>query len=850
MLLLRLLSLPYVRTHILRSVLTVTGIMLGVAVFVGVRAANDSVLEGFRDTVDRIAGRSQLQISAGDAGVDEWVLERVQSLPDIRTAVPVIEAVAETDLPGQGSVLVLAVDMTGDRALRQYEFQAGEEELVDDPLVFLAQPDSLIVTRQFADRGGLRIGSRIPMRTMDGDRLFTVRGIVRPGGLAAAYGGNLAVMDVYSAQKVFGRGRRFDRIDLAVRETASIDRVREDLSAALGPGFQVEPPAVRGQHLESMARAFSRTVDLTGCFALLVGVFIIHNTFAVAVVRRRPEIGVLRALGATRAQVRNLFLGESLIAGLLGSSAGVGVGIAIAGAVRWELGNMLGTLYDVGQQPGGLRLDARLLMLAGGLGVMTSLVSGVLPARSAAAVDPVKALRRGGYEASSAGGNRLRHTVAAWMAAASLAMAVFGRTSGPLYAAYLGTVLSALLLAPTLCRWLGLVLRPLLVAVHPVQGALAADSLIRAPRRTSAAVSALMLALALGVGFGGIARSTYASIGDWVAAMLNCDLFVTPSDSLTKRDFLFSPGVEAELRTVAGIDEVQPVRSLRIRFRARPILLVAMDVQALGRRAPMRVVAGDRDGMLRQAAAENGVIVSENLAQSEHLRPGDRIRLDTPRGALALPIAGIVRDYSDQSGVVFLQLPLYRRYWGDESISLFRVYLEEGADHAEVRRRILERVGRDRRVFVLTNADVRAFIMGLADRWFGLTWIQLVVAVLVAVLAIANALTMSISDRRQEFAVLRAIGAARAQVRRAVWLEAIAIAAMGLLLGLALGAANLYFTLSLTVRELAGLGLDYLYPWGVSALMWPIILAAAFVAAVAPAESAVRTPLSEALEYE
>jgi putative ABC transport system permease protein len=308
--------------------------------------------------------------------------------------------------------------------------------------------------------------------------------------------------------------------------------------------------------------------------------------------------------------------------------------------------------------------------------------------------------------------------------------------------------------------------------------------------------------------------------------------------------------MESELRDVPAIDEVQPARSLRVRYRERPILLIAIDTAALGRRAPLRVVAGDRAEMLREASAGRGVIIAENLAQSERLRPGDRFDLDTPAGRLTLRVCGIVRDYSDQSGVVFLDLPLYRRYWNDDSVSVFRVFLRRGSDPDEARRQVLERIGRNRRVFVLTNADVRAFIMGLADRWFGLTWIQLVVAVLVAVLAIANALTMSISDRRQEFAVLRAVGAARAQVRRAVWLEAIAIAAMGLLLGLALGAANLYFTLSLTVRELAGLGLDYLYPWGVSALMWPIILVAAFVAAVAPAESAVRSPLSEALEYE
>jgi putative ABC transport system permease protein len=477
-------------------------------------------------------------------------------------------------------------------------------------------------------------------------------------------------------------------------------------------------------------------------------------------------------------------------------------------------------------------------------------VSGLLPARSAAAVDPVQALRRGTQEALSEGESRARRAAALGLGAISLAAVVFGRGPGLLLAADAGTIGAALLLAPTLSSWLARALRPALAALRPVQGALAADSVIRAPRRTSAAVSALMLALALAVSLGGVARSTYTSIAYWVSTTLNCDLFVTPSDSLTKRDFVFPAGMDDELKASAGIDEIQAARSLRVRYGQRLVLLIAIDLDAIGRRAPMRVVDGDGRRMYRQAAEGRGVIIAENLAQSAGLRPGDLFDLDTPSGRLTLPVAGVVRDYSDQSGVVFLHLPIYRRYWMDESVSVFRVYVANGVDPGEVRRRILDRSGQGRRLFVLTNADVRAFVMGMADRWFGLTWIQLALAVLVAVLAIANTLMVSIFDRRQELAALRAVGAVRGQVRVAVWLEAVAVAVIGLVLGLALGAAQLFFTLALTVREIAGVSLDYLYPWGVSALMWPIIVLAALVAAVAPAESAVRSPLAEALEYE
>src|SRR5579884_1717495 len=218
MILLRLITWPYIRRHLLRSILTATGIVLGVAVFVGMHTANESVLYAFRQTVDRIAGATQLQITAGEAGFDEDVLDRVQAMSPVNVAVPVIEAVASTGVKGEGNALILGVDMTGDRSLRDYDVQGGSEDVIDDPLVFLAQPDSIIVTDTLARENGLHVGSKLPMSTMQGEKQFTVRGIMKSGGLTSAFGGNLAVMDIYAAQKIFGRGRRFDRIDVTLRD--------------------------------------------------------------------------------------------------------------------------------------------------------------------------------------------------------------------------------------------------------------------------------------------------------------------------------------------------------------------------------------------------------------------------------------------------------------------------------------------------------------------------------------------------------------------------------------------------------------------------------------------------------
>src|SRR5262249_32911164 len=153
-------------------------------------------------------------VSVGDFGFDESILERVQNVYEVSVAVPVIEVTLETGIPGQGNLLVLGVDLTGDRSLRDYELDNADEAIIDDPLVFLAQPDSLLVTKEFAKRNGFSVGTRIPLYTIEGEKQFTIRGIMRSTGMAQAFGGNLAIMDIYAAQQVLGRGRRFDRIDL------------------------------------------------------------------------------------------------------------------------------------------------------------------------------------------------------------------------------------------------------------------------------------------------------------------------------------------------------------------------------------------------------------------------------------------------------------------------------------------------------------------------------------------------------------------------------------------------------------------------------------------------------------
>jgi putative ABC transport system permease protein len=511
---------------------------------------------------------------------------------------------------------------------------------------------------------------------------------------------------------------------------------------------------------------------------------------------------------------------------------------------------LISDVYGVAQHTEDIATSPSLLAFALALGIATSMIAALIPARNAARVDPVQALQKGKYQVLSAGESRLRAILTAVCGAASITLLSSGVSRPVFYVGFALAIVAALLVTPLLSVGLTRAMRPILKWMRPVEGALAADSLIQAPRRTSASVAALMLSLTLVTGFAGMARASYSSIVDWMEATLNPDLFVTPSQSLVIRTIRFPSEMGARLAAIPGVSRVQMVRDARVIFRKTPIMVVAVEIRSVQETVRRDPVEGDPDEMYRKAAAGEGLMVSDNLARLQHLHAGDMLEIPAPNGLIRLPIVGVVLDYSDQQGTVLMDRSLFIKYWNDDTVNIFRVYVTPGTPPLDVRQRILERFAGQRQLFVFTNAEIKSYILRITDQWFGLTSIQIAVAVLVAILGIVNTLTVSITDRRRELGVLRAVGGLQGQIRRTIWLEALSIGTLGLVLGFALGAAALYYLLQIVEKDIAGMRLAYQFPFTTVAALVPTMLAAAFVAAIWPAESAVHGSLVEALEYE
>ena len=185
-------SLRQFRAHRLRTAMTVLSIALGVAACFAIDTANRALLDSLSITVQRLAGNATLQITAGESGVPEALLDTVRQTPGVQLAEPVIEVVAHTGFPNDSGLLVLGIDNSSDSRLRQFEFDRSQTEIAD-PLLFLAQPNSILLSRSFAARNRMRVGDKLPLLTAGASRNFVVQGLFEPRGAGSVFGGNLAL---------------------------------------------------------------------------------------------------------------------------------------------------------------------------------------------------------------------------------------------------------------------------------------------------------------------------------------------------------------------------------------------------------------------------------------------------------------------------------------------------------------------------------------------------------------------------------------------------------------------------------------------------------------------------------
>ncbi len=843
------LSLSYARRHLAKTLLTLLAVAVGVATFSSIRTAHHALSVGIRNTIDRMAGKAHLQVTL-EGGVPEEIQERLRDLPVVRATAPVIEQIVVPERAGLGSLLVLGVDLLGDREMRDYGFE-GEDADIDDPLLFLAQPDSAVVARSLAERAGVRPGGTLSFRSPRGVKTVTVRGLLTPKGFAEAFGGNLVVTDVYAAQALFGRGRRFDRLEVRLADGVSIARGTAALQQALGPGYRVETPDRRGEQLERLISSFVAGFNITSAVALGVGTFLIFNAFHVAVNRRRRDIGTLRALGATPRQVQALFLLEAAAIGAAGGALGVLLGAGASRSFLSVMETVTEQLYGVAAA-GRAALSAPVVAQGVALGVLASLAGAFSPARAASRIPAAEAFAAGRHQAADPGRAAPRLAAGALLlgAAAVVAMrAPFGANGTTVSVLVLGAAGVVVLVGP-LSRLLLQGAAPLAARIAPVSGQLASDATLCNPRRTGGTAMAATLSLAFVLGVGGYIAGTRAALVRWMDDVLTSDLYVRASANWVRPDFRFPPEVRQELLSVPGVRSVESYRAARPEFRGEPVLLSSIEMGPLMDRTRRDFLEGDEDSARRGVTREGKCVVSDNFARKFAVHAGDTVELPAPDGRVRLPVAAVVGDFSNERGTVFIDRATFLRHWKDDRVDIFDVNLDAGADPGRVRDEIRRRVGGRFPALVSTRKEFTAEVGRALDALFALMKVTLLLALLVACLGIASSLVISVVERNRELGILKALGADGGQLRRSVVLEGLLVALAGLLLAVPAGNLMAFFCERVVADLYSGWRIPHAYPWALLGTILAILPAVAALAAWAPARQAARVEAAAAITYE
>lgn len=843
-----------------RSALAVLGIACGIALYVAISVINAATIEHFAGSVAALAGKATLSVAGPETGFAEETLEAVEKVPGVDRVVPMVQARARAGSRGEQAVTVLGVDMLRESAVRGYAREG--EDLLDDPLEFLNQADSVLVSRAFADEHHLAIGAELSLTTADGPHTFTVRGVLAGLGAASAFGGRVVFMDIDAARVSFGKEGRTDRLDVVARRGADEKALERDVSAAIGPTLRTERPSERTEAFRKMIAAYQEVLTGLARLALVVSVFLVGSTMSVAVAERRKEIGVLRAIGATRGVILALFLVTSLALGLAGALLGLPLGRLLAEVLVKAVSRSVALAYATPLDAGALRLPVDVALFAVGSGALSALIGGVSPAIRASQIPCVEALRPRDVEIAPAARVAIAPRVLgvsllAYVGVAS-ALEVDWRSpllrGSTLTIAYVGGALVAPWLSAVALRTFARI-----VACTPLSRLtfvkLGLGSIASSSRRTTGATSliaALMLVLLM--------TATHASFRGTLSAstakMLTADLWISENGLFMNGDSApIRAELKAEIDAVPGVDGARGgaygQRMVKLRHEGRTVVLKAWD-RVDPRLAPIVTTDGSGPGAVRALfdAASPTVLVSENFVAHFGKRRGDHLTLDTPSGKVDFVVGGVILEFASSEGTVYLSREVYQRLWRDPTVTMFYAFVTPGEPPARVRDRIDAAVGGKRGVIVTVTEQVRGMTARVLDDAFAYTRAIEVSALVVGLFGLMGTMLVTLLERKREMGMLRAIGASRAQIGAMVVFEVAMVGAAASVTALALGCYLARVWLAGAVAHEVGWPITVQIPALATALTLATGVLAGLFVGLLGATRASSVPLREALAYE
>lgn len=822
-----------------RTLLTLFAVALGVGVVIAMDLAGQSAAEGFHQSVESLAGNADAEITM-TGGVDQLDLAQLVQLPEPFAFSPRIQDFAY--LPQKGEAIpFLGLDLIGDPELQHLWSRDSSSREFDYGAPIWA-----------GARFGWKKGQQVTLILNDRSQEFTVAGILKSNGKQLS-DDNLIVADIGLAQLVTGKAGRLDAITVTLPKGEMLAHALPILRSVLPPAASIEPRGARREQNRRMLDAFRWNLRILSYISLLVGGFLIYNTISISVVRRRVDVGVVRALGMTRAEVLVSFLAEALVFGVVGGVIGVGCGRLMADGAVAMVNGTVQALY-VTSQPGALTLSWSALCTGAGLGLAISLLAALAPAYEASRVPPAEAMARGRIEYVV--GTHWRITVPVVIAFA-VAGAILAKLP-PIHNQPVFGYLSVLfLIAATAAATPGSValfagwISHVAARLKLVEPLLAARALRASLGRTSILTAALTTAIAMTASVGIMVGSFRQTLAVWMDQQLKADFYLRPAAAPgADRYPTMSIQIASEIAKLPGVAAMDLFRSYPLVYKGLPTTIAGGNLSRMLQLPIESKLRGENSQtMAQQLATGNYALVSEPFASKHDVYPGDQLSLPLGGAYRTFTVLAIYYDYSTERGLIMVDRDILLRYLPDRDLSSLAVYLKPGTNAPAVREQI-DRILSGHAIYIANNAELRRAALRIVDNTFRITYALEAVAIFVAVMGVAGALLSLVIDRRREFALLRFLGAAQTQVRGVILSEAALVGLLAIVLGMILGSALSTILIFVINKQSFGWTLQFHWPAAVLLATLTGVYAATLLSALYPSRIAMRMNPVEVIHEE
>lgn len=701
--------------------------------------------------------------------------------------------------------------------------------------------DQVVLDRRTADLSGYDLGEPIRVVTAGTQALLTptLVGIADFTDGGSLNGASVTVFDTPTAQQLFLKGEdAFTDIWITAADGTSQEELRDTVLAALPEALEAVTGDEASEETASVLReaiGFIQTFLLVfAAISLVVGSFLIVNTFSILVAQRSRELALLRALGASRGQVLRSVLAEAFVLGVLGSTLGLLLGVGLAVALK-ALFARLG--LDLSGQA--LIFEPSTVIAAYAVGIIVTMLAALVPAWRTGRIAPVQAMRDDiAMPAASLHRRSVFGTALFVLGGVTLGVGLFAEVSRPLW--YVGAGVLAVLLGVAALS--PLISRPFLAATSRgytrafgAVGALAGQNALRNPRRTTATASALMIGLALATTMAIVGASAKASVDDTIAENFVGDYVVSSTFGQP-----ISPAVGDEMEQIAGVDLVLRQRFGLAEYDGDPEPVSSVAPESLRALLPLNFIDGELDTL-----RDGTVLLADEWSDDEGIGVGDPVTLETPNGTRSFDVTGVFEANPLIAGSLLITPGSFADAGFPDSDNFLIVDVATPSE--EIEQSLADVVAANPLVTVKDQEGLADEQRGPIDRLVLIIFALLALALVIAVLGIINTLALSMIERTREVGLLRAIGLSRRQLRRMITLESVVISVLGALLGVLCG---LGFGVAL-MYALRDEGLEVIsVPGGQLLLFLVLSILVGVLAALLPARRAARLDVLQAISTE